>query len=116
MERYLMKQPCPLCQSHTAIEFSQDEKREYYQCSTCKLVFVPSRYYLNEDKEKERYDLHTNNPEDLNYRKFLNRMFLPMNERIKKQSCGLDFGSGPGPTLSLSFEEAAFMTGYCDFA
>ncbi len=105
-----MNQLCPLCHNSRQHKlFTQDDKREYYQCSTCKLVFVPSRFYLNEEEEKERYDLHTNSPNDLNYRKFLNRMFEPMHEHIEQGSFGLDFGSGPGPTLSLMFEEA----GYC---
>ena len=109
-----MNQFCPLCKNQNYQLFSQDEKRKYYQCFTCKLVFVSSEFYLNENQEKERYDLHTNSPDDLNYRKFLNRMFIPMHERIKKQSYGLDFGSGPGPTLSLIFEEAGYSMNIYD--
>ncbi len=103
-----MNKFCPLCHSKHHKLFSQDDKREYYQCLTCKLVFVPCGFYLNEADEKVRYDLHTNDSSDVNYRKFLNRMFLPMHKRIKKESFGLDFGSGPGPTLSLMFEEAGY--------
>jgi len=33
-------------------------------------------------------------------------MFRPMVEILPKESSGLDFGSGPGPTLHLMFEEA----------
>jgi len=58
--------------------------------------------------EKVRYDLHTNTPDDAAYRKFLYRMFAPMRERTAQQSDGLDFGSGPGPTLSLMFEECGY--------
>ncbi|MEA2111456.1 MAG: class I SAM-dependent methyltransferase [Campylobacterota bacterium] len=110
-----MNQLCPLCGSHEKQLFSEDDDCKYYQCFTCKLVFVPSKYYLNEDEEKQRYDLHTNSPADLNYRKFLNRMFEPIQERFSHKSSGLDFGSGPGPTLSLMFEEAGHKMSIYDY-
>ena len=46
------------------------------------------------------------------YRKFLSRMFKPMMERIEPDSYGLDFGSGPGPTLNLMFEEEGHTVSY----
>ncbi len=100
-----MNLSCPLCSSTYHNLFAQDTRRIYRQCTTCKTVFVPPQYFLSSDEERERYDLHTNSPDDTAYRKFLQRMLLPMHERIPKKSFGLDFGSGPGPTLSLMFEE-----------
>jgi SAM-dependent methyltransferase len=79
------------------------------------LIFVPSEFYLNKQAERARYDLHTNTPDDMGYRKFLNRMFLPLNQRISQYSHGLDFGSGPGPTLSLMFEEAGHHMNIYDY-
>jgi len=61
---------------------------------------------LPSDAEKAAYDLHENDPTDPGYRRFLSRLFLPMLERLPPSSVGLDFGSGPGPTLSLMFAEA----------
>lgn len=83
-----------------------DLQRDYYQCDVCKLVFVPPGQRLAPETELKRYQLHENDPDDPRYRKFLSRLFIPMNERIKPASKGLDFGSGPGPTLSVMFEEA----------
>jgi 2-polyprenyl-3-methyl-5-hydroxy-6-metoxy-1,4-benzoquinol methylase len=68
-------------------------------------VFVPSIHFLSAKKEKAEYDLHRNTPADQGYRKFLNRIFMPMQKRLAPGSRGLDFGCGPGPTLSLMFEE-----------
>ena len=48
---------------------------------------------------------HQNSPDDEGYRRFLGRMFDPMSQRIAPESVGLDFGCGPGPTLSVMFEE-----------
>lgn len=86
--------------------FSRNRERDYVSCRTCHVVFVPSEQYLSADDEKAHYDFHDNHPDDPAYRAFLSRMFLPVNDRVNAKSCGLDFGSGPGPTLSLMFEEA----------
>lgn len=98
-------QCCPLCQSNQTSAFHQDS-RTYFRCQVCLLVFVLPHQFLAAQDEKAIYDTHENSAEDLGYRRFLNRLFLPLSQRLLPQSCGLDFGSGPGPTLSVMFEEA----------
>ncbi|MEJ1336149.1 MAG: class I SAM-dependent methyltransferase [Candidatus Sedimenticola sp. (ex Thyasira tokunagai)] len=56
-------------------------------------------------EEKAVYDLHENSAFDSGYRRFLNRLFIPLSQCLVPHSNGLDFGSGPEPTLSLMFEE-----------
>ena len=75
------------------------------QCLNCEFVFVPSQYHLSEPEERNRYDTHNNNPEDRRYRQFLSQLTEPLNELISSDSYGLDFGCGPGPTLSLMMQE-----------
>ena len=96
---------CPLCESDQNDLFLEEQHRLYFRCQMCLLVFVPSQYFLDLDEEKSRYDLHENDAEDKGYRKFLNRLCTPFNERLSAKSHGLDFGSGPGPTLSIMLEE-----------
>lgn len=96
---------CPLCNGEENEFFLRDKHREYYQCCTCQLIFVPRRYWLSAENAKAIYDLHQNDPEDQGYRKFLSRLTEPLLKRIGENSEGLDFGCGPGPTLSLMFEE-----------
>ena len=96
---------CPLCKNQNVSPYHRDDRREYIQCQVCRLIFVPSQYFLTETDEKARYDLHQNNPLDVRYRQFLGRLFHPMNDRMRRESYGLDFGSGPRPTLSVMFEE-----------
>jgi len=103
---YVKNPVCPLCQAPDANDFYQDKYRDYFRCSICSLVFVPSEQFLAKDEERAQYDSHQNSPDDLQYRKFLSRLFTPLKKRLIKGSCGLDFGSGPGPTLSVMFEEA----------
>ncbi len=101
---------CVLCGSDRTEWVHKDDTRmqymrDYYLCSECGLIFVPPGQRLDADEEKSRYDMHENNPEDPRYRKFLSRMFNPISKKLKSDSYGLDFGSGPGPTLNLMLEE-----------
>ncbi|MCU7836244.1 MAG: class I SAM-dependent methyltransferase [gamma proteobacterium symbiont of Taylorina sp.] len=106
---------CPLCQSSNNTLFFQGN-RDFLQCSDCLLVFVPPKQFLSPEKEKRVYDLHENCPDDVGYRHFLERIFIPLSQNIAPQSDGLDFGSGPGPTLSLMFAELGHvMTIYDPF-
>lgn len=86
-------------------DFSETYRSDYYRCENCSLIFAPDRHRPAPDEEIERYDQHENDPGDKRYRAFLGRLFEPMNASIPPGSFGLDFGSGPGPTLHLMFEE-----------
>ncbi len=77
-------------------------------------MYVLKQSLLDEASEKARYDLHTNSADDENYRKFLSKVLEPVCQRIPKGAKGLDFGSGPGPTLSLMFEEEGYMMNIYD--
>lgn len=99
---------CPLCNHEKSVLFHKDAHREYKECAQCALVFVPKEQRLTPEKEKAVYDLHQNNPHDLGYRKFLSRLFDPIAQRVQPGAKGLDFGSGPGPTLSIMFEESGY--------
>jgi len=109
-------QACPLCHMTDIDRFSRIRKRDYLLCRTCDALLVPTEQYLSANDEKAQYDHHDNRPDDPDYRAFLSRMFLPMQQRLSPKSRGLHFGSGPGPTLSLMFEEVGhLMTIYDHF-
>ncbi|GAL29258.1 putative methyltransferase [Vibrio variabilis] len=96
---------CPLCSGQSVHHYHSDKKRDYLQCSRCELVFVPRAQRLDAVSEKAHYDLHNNDPQDKGYRRFLSRLADPILQRIAPGSKGLDFGCGPGPTLSLMLTE-----------
>ncbi|MEZ0152801.1 MAG: class I SAM-dependent methyltransferase [Candidatus Reddybacter sp.] len=102
----LITEACPLCFSVESAFFHRDRQREYLRCKQCALVFVPSQSHLSKADEKSYYDLHQNSPLDSGYRTFLERLSKPLLQQLKPARQGLDFGSGPGPTLSLMLEEA----------
>lgn len=99
---------CPLCGHDSSRLYHQDRRRPYWQCQECRLVYVPPAFLPTAEEEKAEYDLHDNRPDDPGYRRFLSRLFQPMVERLPPAGQGLDFGCGPGPTLSVMFQEAGF--------
>lgn len=105
---------CPLCQSSEGHAFFQD-RRDYFRCPDCSLVFVPPEQFISLEKEKAVYDLHENSANDPRYRHFLGRLFQPLLQQIPASSSGLDFGSGPGPTLSLMLEEEGHVMSNYDY-
>jgi len=105
---------CPLClQNKTDILYSRDEPpvgtKNYYLCCECKLVFLDAVFHLDEAQAKARYDHHENSPDDPKYRKFLGRLATPLMARLAPGAEGLDYGCGPGPTISVMMKEAGFF-------
>lgn len=101
---------CPLCSSNATYHFHRDAQRDYFRCRVCDLIAVPPGQRLSPEAEKAVYDQHDNRPDDPRYRAFLSRLFIPLSQRLKAGAEGLDFGAGPGPTLSLMLAEAGFPT------
>lgn len=99
---------CPLCDSSNPSVFHEDGSRIYLRCPECDLIFVPEDFHLVPDEEKNRYDLHENSPDDPEYRAFLRRLIDPLLPHLQKGMKGLDFGSGPGPTLSMMMRQRGF--------
>lgn len=100
---------CPLCQSsnpHSVFNKADPVfgPREYEQCPDCKLIYLLPQYFLSLDEEKERYDLHQNHPGDQGYVDFLNLLIEPLCGYVPEGSTGVDYGCGPGPTVSLLLE------------
>ena len=95
---------CSLCGSRADL-YHRDDRRRYYGCDHCGLVFVDPQCFLSREDELAAYQCHQNSPLDEGYRAFLSRLYEPMRDRVACGARGLDFGCGPGPTLSVMFEE-----------
>lgn len=100
-----MKTECTLCNSTDTHLLCNRDNFDYLHCSDCDLIFVKLGQRLSSNIEKSRYDQHQNDPDDHRYRNFLNQLFEPLERKLNPHSFGLDFGSGPGPTINLMFEE-----------
>lgn len=91
---------CPLCTSQETQYYTEDKKRQFFQCSQCQLVFVDPGQLPSQIREKQEYDLHENGFEDHGYTRFLSRVSEPLIQQLSVNEVGLDFGCGPAPVLA----------------
>jgi 2-polyprenyl-3-methyl-5-hydroxy-6-metoxy-1,4-benzoquinol methylase len=98
---------CPLCLAPQIEFFYQDNRRCYYQCQQCLLVFADRSTLLSQRAELAQYQLHQNDLQDAGYRRFLQRLATPLLQSLPQPGLlGLDFGCGPGPLLATMLMEA----------
>lgn len=60
------------------------------------------------------YELHENDVDNPGYRAFLERLAVPLAERITPGMHGLDYGCGPGPALAAMLSERGFTMSLYD--
>lgn len=95
-------EPCTLClQPGPHDMVSGADAREYFLCGNCRLIFVDPRHHLSRDAAEAHYRTHENHIENQGYVKFLRRVIDPLLPYLSPRMRGVDFGCGPGPTLSL---------------
>lgn len=100
---------CPLClnqQSFNAV--SGPDKRAYHECVKCSLIFTETRFQLDRQQEKERYQEHNNGIQFPGYVQFLSQAIEVAQPFLSKEMKGLDYGCGPNPTLSLLLEQQGY--------
>jgi hypothetical protein len=105
---------CPLCGYKGAAAVPTPGRPDYHDCSECDLIFMHPAHLPDSDTESAHYLTHENDPQDPRYRAFLDRLFTPLRTKLAPGDEGLDYGSGPGPTLSVMLEEAGFPTATYD--
>ncbi len=100
--------PCSLCRSPAVTAFASVHGRRYGSCATCGLIQMASEDHVTPTAELGHYSLHQNDPADPGYRAFLDRLCAPLVQQLRPGAKGLDYGSGPGPALSVMLEEQGF--------
>ncbi len=105
---------CPLCGTGGAAAFARVGGDRYHRCDRCALVFLDPAAHLDAARERARYETHENDAADPGYRAFLDRLAVPLAARLDLGARGLDYGSGPGPTLSVMLGERGFPTAVYD--
>lgn len=107
-ERYASSPPCPLCVGSESSALDEIQGRRFYSCVACGLVHVSPSDWLTPEAERAHYQLHENDPADVRYRRFLDRLAVPLLTHLQPGMVGLDYGSGPGPTLPIMLQERGF--------
>lgn len=87
---------CPLCQT-TGKNFYQEN---YFECPTCSAIFKNRHQLPDATSEKQRYEVHNNDVNNLGYQKFASPITQAILTNFTQQHTGLDFGAGTGPVIS----------------
>ncbi|MCK9582807.1 MAG: class I SAM-dependent methyltransferase [Endomicrobiales bacterium] len=91
---------CPLCHSQNSFKIQGLDKRTFYKCNTCYLIYVDPLHHPTKEVEKNRYLAHENGVEFPGYVAFLNKAIEPAMQFLRPDMLGLDYGCGSNPTLS----------------
>ena len=81
---------CLLCNTNSKLIY----KNTHYKCPNCLAYFKDPDFHLLGQDEKDIYDKHENNSEDVRYQDFLSPITNSVLNEIPKDSIGLDFGCG----------------------
>ena len=100
---------CIVCKNQKGVDFKNIKPKRYWKCGYCEAIFLDKEFYLSSNDEYKHYLTHNNDVNDPRYKKFLSNLMLPLIEKIKLNSIGLDYGCGPGPALSLMLREKGYQ-------
>ena len=103
-----MHASCPLCFAAPLVHYHEAAGRRYRHCRTCDVVALDRDQLPNRCEERADYALHENDPADPRYRRHLAQLTVPLTEGLAAGAVGLDFGCGPGPTISVMLGELGF--------
>ena len=96
---------CPLCSNKSKPFY----KSEFFQCSFCEGIFRPKENLLDNEREKQRYENHTNDSNDLGYQNFVSPITNSVLNEYKKDSLGLDFGCGKDSSIIKILENNSYQ-------
>ncbi|MDR2223763.1 MAG: class I SAM-dependent methyltransferase [Flavobacteriaceae bacterium] len=101
---------CTLCQS--LLENKIDES--YYICTTCYAYVKDNQLYYTKEKEKQHYECHNNDINDLGYQKFTSPITDTILERCTPTMIGLDYGCGKGPVITHQIKSKGYQVNLYD--
>ena len=114
----LSNHTCPLCLCEGGTLFftsrQKNLERDYFHCESCDLVFVPTEFHVSAFAARERYLTHDNDPDNVDYRRFLSRLWDELRAHLPEGARGLDYGAGPGPALAAMIEEDGYSAALYD--
>lgn len=95
---------CTLCNS----PLTNKKDAFYYDCNTCKAIVKDEQYFLKADEERERYETHNNDVNDVRYQNFTSPITNYVINNFSSENKGLDFGSGTGPVISSMLNKEGY--------
>ena len=98
---------CSLCYSPSEFLLKAD-RREYHLCTSCRLIFVPSRFFITPEKEIERYLEHENSLENEGYVHMFEEKIDLITDYCQDVQTVLDYGCGYEPVLKTLLERRGY--------
>ncbi len=95
---------CPLCH-HAGEIILKNITSQYFECTCCKGIFIPSNKLPDAKSEKERYLAHNNDVNDKYYQQFVNPIVQKVLKDFTPAATGLDYGAGTGPVIAKLLED-----------
>ncbi|WP_299700701.1 class I SAM-dependent methyltransferase [uncultured Pontibacter sp.] len=92
-----------------AKEVQGPENRLLYLCQQCQLLFSAKQDFPSAELEKAHYMRHENTVSNAGYVQFLNKAIVPALPFLHAGMRGLDYGCGPGPSLSVLLRERGYV-------
>lgn len=105
---------CHICLKATETFTHEKTDITYYHCSSCEYIFKSPECYQDLSSQKERYNLHENNEDDVGYIAYFQRFLdftLPLVGHPKR---ALDFGCGRTSLLASLLEKEGIVCDYYD--
>ena len=99
---------CPLCYSNSVKNYYNSPKHIFLECAACTSVFRHPDTYLSERAEKQRYERHCNDVNDLGYQEFVNPIVEAVQANFTTAAKGLDYGAGTGPVITKLLTEKGY--------
>jgi 2-polyprenyl-3-methyl-5-hydroxy-6-metoxy-1,4-benzoquinol methylase len=104
---------CPLC-ANNAVLFCGKPNHIFYECVNCNGIFRPKATYLSNELEKEHYEKHNNDINDIRYQNFVSPIVNAILKDFTSIDIGLDFGSGTGPVIAKMLTDKKFSVANYD--
>jgi len=105
---------CLIC-NHKTEEYRDIQLNiKTYKCPNCSYIFKDTDLFAPLSEQKNRYDLHQNDPDDEGYRAYFQSFLdyvLPLTTNVKT---ALDFGCGKSSLLSNMMIENGIDSNYYD--
>ncbi len=105
---------CPVCGETSTSGISVITDKRYRECPLCRVLFMESSFFPEPEEEHARYRTHRNTADNPGYTDFLNRLALPLLERVKSGSRGVDYGCGSGAVLADMLKSAGMEVSLYD--
>lgn len=99
---------CLLCQKNQTEIFGFFNNLEFIKCNNCHSVFKNPSGFVAFETEKERYLLHDNDVEDIDYQNFVKPLVDEVLLDFSAEAKTLDFGAGTGPVIAKVLSEKGF--------